>query len=55
LQKIQLFLLNALTWMTCFLWFCRMTCRVEWLLVMVILNIWQGFRVVLQDKTMRKR
>ncbi len=55
LQKIQLFLLNALTWMTCFLWFCRMTCRVEWLLVMVILNIWQGVRVVLQDKTMRKR
>jgi hypothetical protein len=39
----------------CFLWFCRMTCRVEWLRVIVILNIWQGVRVVLQDKTMRKR
>jgi hypothetical protein len=44
-----------MTWMTCFLWFCRMTCRVECLRVIVILNIWQGVRVVLQDKTMRKR
>lgn len=55
LHKIELFLPNALTWMTYFLWFCRMTCRVEWLWVIVILNIWQGVRVVLQDKTMRKR